>query len=172
MASVHSHRGNRMLGLFYLTLDPSVHNTHSYFALIPPFSPVQHPTIPDESMGHQINEIWRQHKLDYNGFQKYDYTDKALKFLLLQEVDKVYIRPLREKYIVYKNVTTLTIIMHLYTGYARFTQGGIEENDKILKEEWYPNQPIEALFEQIEYGIYYVSTKSTPYSPEQIIPAS
>ena len=46
-------------------------------------------------------------------------------------------------------MTTITMIKHLYTGYAIINQGGIEENIIWLKDEKYPNQTIEALFYQI-----------------------
>ena len=42
------------------------------------------------------------------------------------------------------------MLAQLYTGDVRITQGYLEENGRILKLEWFPNQPIEAPFDQIE----------------------
>ena len=74
-----------------------------------------------------------------------------------------YTRTLRYNYIRYANVITVTMINQLYTGSARIIQGGLEGNPILLKEEWYPNQAIEAQFDQIEDAIYYTDSGSTPY---------
>ena len=85
---------------------------------------------------------------------------------------EAYIRPLREKYTRYTNVTTPTMLTNLYTGYTRIIQIDLEEKNKLRKKEWYLNHPIEALFEHIEDAIDYAADWSTPYQTEQIISAS
>ena len=57
-----------------------------------------------------------------------------LTIILVGVVDKYYIRSLRDKYIDYANVKILIVLTHLYTGYERIVQGGLEGNGKWLKE--------------------------------------
>ena len=67
-----------------------------------------------------------------------------------------------DKYIRYANVARLTILTHLYTGYARITQGDLEENTRLLKKGFDFNKPIEELFDHIHDAIDYTVDGSTP----------
>ena len=154
-----SRRGNGLLGLLYLKLGPAVYNTQLDVFFTPLVNPGQHRTIPDGSMGHWITELQRQHKEDWDKYQKYDQTDKELRLLLIGEVHKVCISPLIEKCTWYAKMTTLTMIIHLYKCYKRIAKGGLQENNKPLKEEWDPNNPIEAILYQIKDAIDYTSTR-------------
>ena len=120
-ASIYSNRGNRQLGLIFLTLKPEVYDTISSVQFVPPTNPGLNPTIPQNSTGPQISEIRRCYKESYDEWMHYDQTDKALRKLLLAVVDESYVRSLRDKYVGYANITTLTILNHLYDSYARIT---------------------------------------------------
>ena len=133
MSSVHFHRGNGVIGIIYLKIYQLVYNTQSAVILLLPVNTVQHPTTPSISMGQQITELPRKHRSDNKGFHRYYNNEKALKSLLIGELYKTYSRPLRDKNIGYANMATLTMIMHLYTPYARFNQGYSEENYKWMK---------------------------------------
>ena len=80
------------------------------------------PNHPRWINGKKPNEMKRQQKSDYYEFQQYDQTEKALESLLIEAVDEDYNRPIRDKYTGYANMTLLTIITHIYKGYAITTQ--------------------------------------------------
>jgi hypothetical protein len=168
-ASVQSHLGNGILGLLYLTVSPAVYNTQSATAFIAPINPGPSPTIPPLSTGPQIADIRSQHDVKNALYKEYDATDKALKSLLLSTVDETYVRSLRDKYIGYANVTTLQMITHLYTSYAKISESDLEENDARMKADYDVNQPIEVLIDQIDDAVDMAAAGKTPYTPEQVV---
>ena len=129
-ASVQSHLGNGRLGLLFLTVSPAVYNTQSAVVFIPPANPGAAALIPAGSTGPQIADLRRQYDNATKLYNEYDATDKALKSLLLSAVDETYVRSLRNKYIGYANITTLEMITHLYSSYAKITESDLEANDE------------------------------------------
>ena len=168
-ASIHSNRGNGQLGLLFLTVKPAVYDTQSNTQFIAPANPGQSPVIPANSTGPQITELRRQHKEQKDEFMRYDQADKALKSQLIGAVDEMYIRTLRDKYILYAKKTTLQILTHLYDNYARISQLELKENDHRMNEEWDPNQPIEVLYDQIEDAVEFASAGKAPYTTPQVV---
>ena len=91
------------------------------------------------------------------------------KKLLLAAVDESYDRSLRDKYVRYANVTTLTILNHLYNSYARITAQDLKENNQRFNSPYDSNETIETLIDQIENAINYVTAGNFPYTPLQIV---
>ena len=168
-ASVPSHLGNGQLGLLFLTVSPAVYNTQSAIEFVPPENPGQEVLIPENSTAAQITSIHRLHDIAAKHFAEYTATDKALKTLLLSAIDETYVRALRDRYIGYANVTTLTLITHLYTAYARISQGDLDLNHDRLRTPWDPNQPFETVISQVEDAVEYAAAGNTPYSPAQVV---
>ena len=163
-ASIYSHCGNGRLGLFLLTVKPTVYNTQSTEMFDPPTKHGQNPTIPTSSTGLQIADIRRWHKDQFDECQKYQQMDRTPKMILIASKNEAYIRALRDKYIDYANVTTLQMLTNLYNYYARISQFDLKENDKRFKQQWDPNQPFEVLIDQIKDAIDYAVARNTPYS--------
>jgi hypothetical protein len=168
-ASIQSHLGNGHLGLLYLTVSPAVYATLSNIAFIAPINPGPTAIIPNNATGPQIASIRTAFIENTALFQQYDTADKALKQLLLGAVDEMFVRCLQTKYIGYLNVSTRTILDHLYAQYARISSADILANDITFKTAYDPNMPIETLFDQIENGIDFAAAGLTPYTPEQVV---
>ena len=98
-------------------------------------------------------------------FKEYDDTDKAIKVLLMSAIDETYICVLQDRYVGYANVTTLEMLTHLYTKYARITPNKFQENNKKMKAPWKPNQLFETLVDQVTDGIEYMYAGNNEYSP-------
>ena len=130
------------------------------------------PTIPDGSTGPQISSIRIQHDMDTKFYCEYDSTDKPLKSLLIAAVNETYIRSLHDKYIGYANITTLQMLMHLYSAYAKITEGDIEDNEKCMHADYDVNQLIEVLIEQIDDEVDMAAVADNPYSDEQVVAAA
>ena len=152
-ASVQSHLGDGALGLLYLTVTPAVYNTLSLVPFIPPPNPGPDPIIPANATGPQINDIRLQFANATKLYKQYDTTDKALKQLLLGAVDDMFVRSLRNRHIGYANVTTLELLTHLYTVYAKINTADLEANTARMKVPYDVNLPIETFFDQIEDAI-------------------
>ena len=168
-ASVQSHLGDGALGLLYLTVTPAVYNTLSLVEFIPPPNPGADPTIPQGSTGPQIADIRLQFTNATKLYRQYDTTDKALKQLLLGAVDDMFVRSLRNRHIGYANVTTLALLTHLYTVYAKINTADLEANTARMKVPYDVNLPIETFFDQIEDAIEYASAGNAPFTPVQVV---
>jgi hypothetical protein len=168
-ASIQSHLGNGLLGLLFLTVTPAVYNTQSAIAFTPPANPGPTCVTPVNATAAQIVELRRQHDHAAALYKEYDATDKALKSLLLSAVDETYVRSLRDRFIGYATVTTLQMLTHLYTAYAKISAGDLDDNDAKMKADWDPNQPFEVLIDQIEDSIDMAAAANNPYTPEQVV---
>ena len=69
----------------------------------------------------------------------------------------------------YANVTTQKIIIHLYAKYGNITAEVLEENEHKTKTDYKPNQPIKALYIQLNQAINFTDAASTPFIQSQII---
>ena len=125
-ASVQSNFGCGTLGLFELTVSPTVYNTLYATPFIVHVNPGSVPIIPDNSTGAQITKL--RHAFDTAAalFNKYDCTNKALRQILLSIVDEMFIRSLQHKYVGYGLTTTRTILDNLYTTYANISSADLQ----------------------------------------------
>ena len=109
-ASVQSNLGCGILSLLQLTVLPAVYNTLSVTTFVVPINPGSSPDIPANSMGAQITELRYDFDTAAALFNEYDRTDKALRQILLNTVDEIYMRSLRHKYVGYGLTSTRTIL--------------------------------------------------------------
>ena len=167
--SVQTNLGDGTLGHLWLTVKQEVYNTLSNTPFIPPVNPGAQPTIPANSTAAQIASIRFDFEADTRIFQKYNNVDLALKSLLINALDEVYIQSLRNKYTGYASSTTKAIISYLYDNYAKITDSDLQENDKKLRAPYDPSQPIETFFARIEECREYAAAGNTPYTPQQIL---
>ena len=82
-------------------------------------------------------------------YKQYDATDKALKQLFLGAVGDMFVSSLRNRLILYANVTTLELLAHLNTVYAKINAANLEANTARMKMPYDTNLPVETLFDQI-----------------------
>jgi hypothetical protein len=168
-ASVQSNLGDGLLGLLFLTITPAEYNTLSAVQFIPPGNPGSTPVIPAGSTGPQISAVIRQHGLSANLFKEYLATDKALKQQIIGAVPATYLRTLRNRITGFANVTTLQLLSHLYTNYGRLSPADLQDNDTRMRNNYDPNQPIEAFIDQIEDAISLAAAANAPYTAAQIV---
>ena len=125
--------------------------------------------MPDGSTQAQISAIRKQFEYDTMAFKEWVNADKALKSQLVEAVEGLYLKSLRNKYVGFSNQTFLTMMAHLYLHYAKITPNDLALNDKAMKTPYDPNLPIENLFEQITDAVEYASAGKTPYTPLQMV---
>ena len=130
---IDSYIRNVRLRLLYLTVTPAMYNTQSATPFVLPKNPGPATIVPLGATGPKIIEINRAYRHNSVIFKEYDYTDKAVKALLMSAIDKTYNCALQDRYFGYANVTTLETLMHLYTNYARITPNNYQENDNKKK---------------------------------------
>ena len=91
-ASIQSNLGCGTLGLLQLTVSPAVYNTLSSTTFIVTANPVSVPIISANSTGTQTNEIRYAFDTASALFNEYNRTKKALRQILLCNVDEMIIR--------------------------------------------------------------------------------
>ena len=168
-ASVQSNLGCGTLGHLWLTLKPEIYNTLTATVFDPPRNPGAQPEIPERATAPQIASIRFNFEADQRVFQKFTNVEQALKSQLLAAVDEVFIQSLRNKYVGYANHTTKEILAYLYDSYAKITPTSLEANDKKLREQLDPAQPLEVFFTRIEECQEFASAGNTPYTPAQVL---
>lgn len=167
-SSIQSNLGGGNHGLLAITLEPAVLNTLTATPFVIPVNPGATAVIPDNSTAAQITSIRKAHDDANKAFHQYVNVDKALKQQLIEAVDDLYLKALRNKYVGFSNQTFLTMMAHLYTHYAKISPSDLTLNDAAMKKPYDPNLPIENLFEQINDAVEYAAAGKTPYSNAQI----
>jgi hypothetical protein len=168
-ASVQSNLGDGLLGFLYLTITPAEYNALSATELFPPENPGASPNVPYAATDSQVATLIREHKTETQLFKEYIATDKALKQQVIAAVDSMYLKTLRNRITGLATVTTLEMLTHLYTSYGRLTPADLQDNDTCFRKPYDPNQPIEALFDQIEDAVSLADAAQAPYSAAQIV---
>jgi hypothetical protein len=168
-ASVQSNLGDGLLGLLFLTVSVAEYNTLSAVAFIAPVNPGATAVIPAGSTAAQIAVRQRTHRDNLALFREYLATDKALKQQVIGAVNPMYIRTLRHRVTGFANATTLQLLSHLYATYGRLSPADLQANDARLRTGYDPNQPIEALIDQVEDAVSLAAAANTPYTAGQIV---
>ena len=168
-ASVHSNGGCGTLGYLVLTAPVAVYALQSAIAFVPPVNPGATLILPDPApTAAVIGELTREHSEVTRCFREYHNVDKACKKVIPKLVLEVYFRSLKNRYTGYNNVTTLTILTHLWTEYGTLTEDMVQANDKKLREPISGETHFEELLMQIEDAQEVVAIQN-PYTPAQII---
>lgn len=100
--------------------------------------------------GQQVREnYYIEYYRDQERFLSDHAAEQALKELIMDRIDEVYIRRLRDPHTYYKNVSLKTIVDALKTDYPASPEER-REVVKQLEEQWDPNEHIEHLFDRIK----------------------
>jgi len=170
VASVDSDLGGGQHGHLALTVSTAVYATISVVLFVAPVNPGPHPIQVQGATAAQITEANCIHDATLHVWQQYQATDKALKQLLLQAIDMVYVQLLRNQLTGFATVSTRAILdQHLYARYGHISPLDLEANDQRFKAAYDMALPIEALFEQIAKAIDLADAAMAPYMPEQIL---
>jgi hypothetical protein len=168
-ASIDSHLGDGINGLLPLTVSTAMYNTISNELFDVPTNPSPNPIVQPTGTEHQIKEAYRVHSKNTRIWRKFQATVKSLKQLLLGAVGNIYTSALKHRVTGYANVSTRCLIEHLYSKYGNITVGDLEANDQRMKIPFDPNEPIKALYTQLEPAIDFADAVDTPYSVNQLV---
>jgi hypothetical protein len=96
-------------------------------------------------------------------------VDQAIKKLILKAFDDAYLDALSNEIVGYATCTSLDLLTHLLTFYAMIAPTELTQNYERLNTHYYPNQPIETLFQQIQDDRAFAVTGSQPYGAAMIV---
>ena len=113
------------LCLLFLTVLPAVYATWSDIVFVTPVNPGPEPNITTGATGAAISDLRYHHAVATKVFTEYDNTDKALRQLLLESTNELYVQSLSHKYIGYGNTTTRALLDHLNSTCANISASAI-----------------------------------------------
>jgi aspartate ammonia-lyase len=92
----------------------------------------------------------RLHQEATQVYRTYHNVDQAIKTLILKAFDDAYLNALSDEVVVYANCTSLDLLTNLLTLDDMIAPTELTHNYERLNTPYDPNQPIEALFQQIQ----------------------
>jgi hypothetical protein len=116
-----------------------------------------------------IAETTRLHQEATQVYRTYHNVDQAIKKLIIESFDDAYLNALSDEIVGYANCTSLQLLTHLLTYYAMIAPTEITQNYDRLNRPYYPNQPIETLFKQIQDAQAFVVAGGQPYGAAMIV---
>jgi hypothetical protein len=83
-------------------------------------------------------------------FKTYNTVQSALKKQIITVIEPMYIEILNDDLIGFSNTTSRNMLDHLFLSYGSITAVDIDQNFENMHKAWYPQQPVETLFKQIQ----------------------
>ena len=161
-ASVQTTRGGGSNGYLGIILSPAVYNTVSPVPWVDPPNPGATPTIPLNATAAQIGEAVRTHTEQLRQWREFNNVQQALKKQLLDSVDNLYLRAIRHRHVGFANRSIRDMLNHLISEYGHITPIDLKQNNNHFTKEWNPNQPFEALIDQVEEAVDYAHQRPKP----------
>ena len=93
----------------------------------------------------------------------------ALKYIIIDAVDKVYIGELRNKYTGYLVVTARGLLNYILGWYGKITPADVEECKKQMNEPIDATQPINIYFKIIYNTVQYAADGNVAFTTELIL---
>ena len=146
-----SNHGNGTLGHLRLVVNATTYSTRSGGTVfVEPANPGTQAPRANGATQIQITEDNRRYDRDTIEYALYNSTGDILKHQLLQAVEDVYTKALKERDMGYGRVPVLSLLEHLDTHYGTIADDELLANSANLHAEWHPPTPIEDLFERID----------------------
>jgi hypothetical protein len=76
---------------------------------------------------------------------------RALKKQIITVFEPMYLKILNYDMVGFANITAQEMIDHLFLTYGNITGVDLEHNLEQMRKAWDPQQPVETLFEKIQY---------------------
>ena len=138
-------------------------------AFIKPANPGLVPVILTNTTGIKQTAIWYNFTLDTELYLFLRNMDKALKQHLMGEVEDIYVRACKEKYIGYRNLTCLELIDHLKANYYKITPIYLKLNTARMNAPQTINEPFDSIIKKIEMAVDFADAGKVPYTPEKVV---
>jgi hypothetical protein len=116
---------------------------------VSPTSPGRAPANTDGTAA-QISaacHIWEE---DVKTFRTYTSVQQALKNKIISVFEPMYLDLLNDNMVGFANISARDILDHLFGTYGNITAVDLEINFEHMRRAWYPQQPVESLFKQIQ----------------------
>jgi hypothetical protein len=145
-----------------------------YFVIAADVFPVPNNPGPSTAVGAGITasviaETPRLHREGTQVHRTYHNVDQAIKKLIIEFFDGVYLNALSDEIVGYTNCTSLQLLTHLLTYYAMIAPTELTQNYERLNTPYDVNQPIETLFQHIQDARAFAVAGGQPYGSAMIV---
>ena len=157
----HGHIGMIMQPALYATLSTVAYNTPTDPGPLPIFRS----TDTDQARQETSNEFYENKRVFENHFN----MDQALKLLIIEAIDAVYIDERRDRYTAFLNVSARDLMNHLLHRYGKITATDMKENKQKMEEPIDTSEPIDKYFKRIDDCAQFATDANTAFTTEQIL---
>jgi hypothetical protein len=171
-ASVPSREGGGAHGYLGMVLSAAVYATVSGTPFVNPNNPGATPIIPGGTTAAATGVLTRTHTEDLRNWKEYNNMQNALKKQVIDAIEPIYLRSLRNRHVGYANHTIRDLITYLIDTYGLITPIDLKKNNDLLNTAWDPNTPFEYLVDQVEEAVEYADDGNQPFTAQQIINAA
>jgi hypothetical protein len=145
-----------------------------YFAIAAGVFPVPHnpgasPEVVVGTTAAVITELTRLHREATQVYRTYHNVDQAIKKLILEAFDDVYLNALSDEVAGYANCTSLDQLTLILTFCAIIAPTELTQNYERLNTPYDPNRPIETFFYQIQDARAFAVAGRQPYCAAMIV---
>jgi hypothetical protein len=91
--------------------------------------------------------IWEE---DVQTYRTYTSVQQALKKQIISVFEPMYLDVLNDNMVGFANISARDMLDHLFTTYGNIIAVDLEINFEHMRQAWYPQQPVESLFKQIQ----------------------
>jgi hypothetical protein len=158
----HGHIGLIMTAALYATLAPLAPFTT-------PNDPGPTPTYTSGGTGAQREAERLTHTENRRIYDNNSNMDDAMKTLIIDAIEDVYLNELRNKYTGYLGVSTRDLLDHLLDRYGKISPIDIENNKNTMDEPIDTTQPIDVYFKTIDDCVQFAADAHVPYTEGQIL---
>jgi hypothetical protein len=102
-------------------------------------------------------------------YRTYHNVDQAIKKLIIESFHDTCINALSDEIVGYENCTSLQLLTHLLTYYVMIAPTELTQNYERLNTPYYPSQPTETLFQQIQDARAFALAGGQPYGAAMIV---
>jgi hypothetical protein len=102
---------------------------------------------------HQISAANHRWEESTTAFKTYNMVHSAIKKQIITVVEPMYIEILNDDRVGFANTNSRDISDRLFLSYGSITAVDIEQNFENIRKAWDPQQPVETLFNQIQYCV-------------------
>ena len=170
--SVYSSRGNTALGHYILTALDAEYFLRSRISFIIPFNPGVHPVVSPGATDAQIAHAKREHEETTHEFRLFKAVENALKNQLINAIDDIYIKDIRDRMTGFATRFVGDILLHLYRTYGLVTPAQLTANDKRFRAPYNGSTYLESYFNGIDDCLFMAYKAKQPYSDWQTLTAA
>ena len=169
-ATVPCNNGGGQHGYLGIATSAAIYATISVEPFTIPPNPGPQPEIPDGTpTAAQIALTIRIHTESLRCWREYNNVHQALKTTLLNSVEPLYVRALKDRHIGFANISLRELFAFLFEAYGQISPQDLMHTTERLTTAWDPTTPFETLIDQVEDTMELADAGNQPFSPNQIV---